>query len=279
MSSRKTFEMSYYNTYYFANVIHNVVMHPLGYLRNIDEFYQIGLAIPAKFSKDSSLHQFIRFIIDGIFNETFEEECQEIDKNDLMSDPSKIKPFWFNNALREHGFDHISFQEWLAGKPYDYGHPNDDAYSYFYEFLYNPYQELLKKLAVEVFYILFMNRQFLLKFNELISAHIEGLNVDEQDPWIAGKLKRDGVLHRADIPKWVKDSVFFRDRGHCVFCNTNLTNLITRLTIKNFDHMVPLNLSGANDISNIQLTCETCNLSKSGTLSETSKIYELWYTE
>jgi hypothetical protein len=279
MASRKTFEMSYYNTYYFANIIHSVVMHPFGYLRNIDEFYQTGLSIPAKFSKDSNLHEFIRFIIDGIFNETLQKECQEIDEKGLMAHPTKIKPFWINNALREHGFEHISFQEWLEDSPYKDGFPDDAAYSYLNDFLHDLYQDLLKKLAVEVFYILFMNREFLLEFNGLISVHIEGIEVDENDPYVAVMLKRDGVLYRADIPNWVKDAVFFRDRGHCVFCNTNLTNLITRLTVRNFDHMVPLNLSGANDVSNIQLTCETCNLAKSGTISETSKTYELWYKD
>lgn len=278
MANKKTFEMSYYNTYYYANVINNVVCNSFDYLSKIDEFYHIGLSIPTKFSKNSNLHGFIRFIIDEIFDETFQQECKDIDKKGLMDEPTKIKPFWFNHALRDNGIEHMSFQEWLEGGPYDYGVHDDKPYSYFYEFLEDPYHDLLQKLAVEVFYILFMNREFLLAFNKLISAYISELLVDE-NPYLAGKLKRDGVLYRSDIPTWVKDSVFFRDRGHCVFCNTNLTNLITRLTVKNFDHMVPLNLGGANDVSNIQLTCETCNLSKSGTISETSKLYELWYKE
>lgn len=271
--------MSYYNTYYFSNIVHYVVMQPFGYLRNIDEFYQIGLSIPSKFSKDSNLHEFIRFTIDKIFDEALQEECREIDDNNLMAAPSQIKPFWINHALRENGYDHISFQEWLEENPFNGQFPDDAVHSYVYDFLNDPYQDLLRKLALEVFHILFLNREFLLKFNHMISAHIVMLRVNNNDPHVAGKLKRDGVLNRADIPTWVKDAVFFRDRGHCVFCNSNLTNLVTRLTVKNFDHMVPLNLGGANDVSNIQLTCEACNLEKSGSTSETSKTYELWYRD
>jgi len=274
----KTFEMNYFNTYYFANIVHSVVMNPIGYVRNFDEFYQVGLTLPNKFSKDSSLHEFIRFIIDGIFEETLQKECLEIEEKKLLSDHSKIKPFWINRALEKFGFEHKSFQEWCTDNSHKIDHHEDAIHTYVYEFLYDDYQELLNKLSSEVFYILFMNREFLLEFNRIIAIHIEGLTVDDNDPNITQNLKRDGVLFRADIPQWVKDAVFFRDRGHCVFCKCDLTNLITRLKPKNFDHMVPLNLSGANDVSNIQLTCETCNLSKSGDLIETSNTYEHWYT-
>lgn len=279
MTNTKTFKMNYYNTYYFASVIHSVVMQPFGYLRSIDEFYQYGLRVPAKFAKDSNLHEFTRFVIDRIFNESLEKECNKISEKGLMKSPDSIKPFWINNALEENGFEHISFQKWLENSPYKSGFPDDAAYSYVYDFLDGLYQNLLQKLATEVFHILFMNREFLLEFNRVISARIAMLRINENDPYVAGKLKRDGVLFRADIPVWVKDAVFFRDRGHCVFCNTNLANLITRLTVKNFDHMVPLNLHGANDVSNIQLTCEACNLDKSGSIIETSKTYERWYKE
>lgn len=272
-----SFEMNYYNTYYFANVIHNVVMNSFDYLKNIDDFYQIGLTIPIKFSKDSNLHEFIRFVIEGIFHENLLEECNAIDDNKLMVNPTTIKPFWINHALRENGYTHISFQEWLQKNQHTSTFADDSVHSYVYDYLYDTYYELLRKLAIEVFHILFLNREFLLKFNRLISVHISFQRVDEDNGFVSGKLKRDGVLYRAGIPAWVKDAVFFRDRGHCVFCNSNLTNLVSRLTVKNFDHMIPLNLSGGNDVSNIQLTCEACNLEKSGSVGGTSKTYELWY--
>ena len=43
-----------------------------------------------------------------------------------------------------------------------------------------------------------------------------------------------------------------------------------------YDHMVPLEQGGMNDVTNIQLLCSSCNLSK-GTFSATSNIYQNWY--
>lgn len=40
--------------------------------------------------------------------------------------------------------------------------------------------------------------------------------------------------------------------------------------------MVPLEQGGMNDVTNIQLLCSSCNLSK-GTFSATSNIYQNWY--
>ena len=45
-------------------------------------------------------------------------------------------------------------------------------------------------------------------------------------------------------------------RGRCVSCRGKLGESYHR------DHVVPLSLGGSNDISNIQLLCEFCNLSK-----------------
>lgn len=40
--------------------------------------------------------------------------------------------------------------------------------------------------------------------------------------------------------------------------------------------MVSLEQGGMNDVTNIQLLCSSCNLSK-GTFSATSNIYQNWY--
>ncbi|NHN33389.1 HNH endonuclease [Paenibacillus agricola] len=60
-----------------------------------------------------------------------------------------------------------------------------------------------------------------------------------------------------DIPAWVKELIFSRDQGICVVCSSSLTYWITELSENNFEHMVPLALSGANDVSNMQLICTT----------------------
>ena len=45
----------------------------------------------------------------------------------------------------------------------------------------------------------------------------------------------------------------------------------------NYDHIVPLAKGGLNDVTNLQLLCSTCNLSKAGTEILTSDQYEAWY--
>ena len=45
----------------------------------------------------------------------------------------------------------------------------------------------------------------------------------------------------------------------------------------NFDHIIPLALGGINDVTNIQLLCESCNKSKGANKISTSTKYERWY--
>ncbi|WP_370774969.1 HNH endonuclease [Anaerobutyricum hallii] len=75
------------------------------------------------------------------------------------------------------------------------------------------------------------------------------------------------------MPQWMKRAVFYRDREKCVFCERNLTDLLmlTRDTEIHCNHMISLNQGGMNDVSNIQLLCRECNLSK-GTVRVTSNI-------
>lgn len=89
--------------------------------------------------------------------------------------------------------------------------------------------------------------------------------------------EKDGILRRAYIPTWVRNSIFFRDRGHCCCCNRDLTGLISIIDLnKAIDHIVPLAEGGSNDISNLQLLCKICNSEKRDS-TITYKLYQLWY--
>ena len=57
------------------------------------------------------------------------------------------------------------------------------------------------------------------------------------------------------ISQKVKDSVWNRDGGKCVECDSN-ENL-------EFDHIIPHSKGGANTYRNIQLLCQDCNRTKS----------------
>jgi 5-methylcytosine-specific restriction endonuclease McrA len=88
-----------------------------------------------------------------------------------------------------------------------------------------------------------------------------------------------GAIKRASMPKWVRDAVFFRDHGRCVFCHANLSGLLSLDRLDPFDHIVPLAKGGINDPTNVQLLCETCNLKKSDCDARTGLRYPAWWPE
>ena len=63
------------------------------------------------------------------------------------------------------------------------------------------------------------------------------------------------VEHSRMIPSSVKKIVWQRDRGQCVKCGSK-KNL-------HFDHSIPYSLGGSSFEDNIQILCQSCNLSKS----------------
>lgn len=63
---------------------------------------------------------------------------------------------------------------------------------------------------------------------------------------------------REPIPQSVKVTVWQRDGGRCVECDSK-ENL-------EFDHIIPLAMGGANTMRNLQLLCEVCNRRKGATL-------------
>jgi hypothetical protein len=60
---------------------------------------------------------------------------------------------------------------------------------------------------------------------------------------------------REAIPRLMQREVWQRDGGQCVECSTR-EHLC-------FDHIVPFSKGGVNSVRNLQLLCESCNLSKS----------------
>jgi hypothetical protein len=140
----------------------------------------------------------------------------------------------------------------------------------------NHFQEFWNHIADEVFQLLFSDRQFLLTFNTSLAEYLKSGAVDIPKDYLDanGRLKR-----WRKFPEWLKRAVFYRDRGRCVFCHTDLSGLLTTDFKKHLDHIVPLFLWGTNDASNIQLTCETCNLRKLDDQGMTSPRYTPWWED
>ena len=134
-------------------------------------------------------------------------------------------------------------------------------------------------ISDEVVHILFNDKHFLVLFNRLV----RNVLIDEDGTyagyvkWPENSRNEYGTIKRCSIPQWVKYAVYHRDKGHCVFCNKDLTGIVTTLNSKNYDHIVPLKDYGTNDPCNLQLTCEHCNKSKGAKNRVPNYKYHRWW--
>lgn len=223
-------------------------------LYNFDVDYFIQSTI--KFRKDTVLHQYIVCELSNYYLRDFR-------KNGDLFEEDRME-YW------QELFSQYSIE--IESIDYEDGDLNlsEEAYNW-YTRNEDKFEQLFEELMEEIFYILFANRGFLLKFNNLITNTVK--EVEYPTKFLTAKK----TLQRANIPKWVKNAVFHRDKGRCVFCNTDLTLIVNTLVNSNYDHIVPLDKFGINDPSNIQLCCEKCNKSKTNKEGSTSTNYFSWW--
>ena len=78
----KDFEMKYYNTYYYCNIIVNVI-DSIDYLVKLNEFFEDyfdeSCVDEYKFPRDSILHDFLRWTIEEIIWEEMDDILEEMD--------------------------------------------------------------------------------------------------------------------------------------------------------------------------------------------------------
>ena len=271
---REMQKMAYYETYYYANVIHNVLADTEPYLRNLNEWHEDreGTLFLEPFPKWSLLHDLAEFVIRSLAYEQISDTAVEevtYRKSDL----------WVDAALRHHGFETPGFKNWLSDEGIELADvTEDDAHNYYYHLTdTGPLSDLLEHLSQETFSLLFSNRTLLARLNQYAAAAMSYVGPEDVDLKFAGRLKSEGVLCRVSMPEWVKRAVFYRDRGRCVACNCDLTGLVTLQNEDHFDHIIPLAQSGLNDVTNIQLLCAPCNLKKGKNFVGTWDKYEKWY--
>lgn len=243
--------MKYFNVYYFCHLANESIGN-INYATNNAEFTEEQFEVePEEFPKVSVLREYCAWLVDRVFYEQ-----ADLISNDQAYDFNPIS--WINQAIIKYRQIEISANNEFKFDDEDYLEIYNNYLKYVNKYEDDLYYSVIYEIAIEVEYILFQNRDFLLRFNEQQAVAF-----------------KDKPRKRVYIPEWVKRAVLFRDKGCCVFCKKDLTGLYTLLedNDKQFDHIVPLNNGGINDVCNIQLSCKECNLKKSDS-SKTSTLYQ-----
>lgn len=281
-------ELRFYETYYFANAIRNILADPSAYLRNLDAFYgdDRHLMHSRPFPRFSAFHTFLWFVIDDLISDS---DSLDIDKRRKMVERFADLPHYafgrdptvlpINEALAYYQIPHESFEVWLKGQGRSFAEVDEDDVAEYHEHLRSegPMETLTLRAVHEVFFVLFANRRVLLWFNSMMASQFRDTDLDEVPQEYACNFARSGALRRVRIPSWVKRAVYFRDRGCCVACHRDLSGMLNISANEHYDHIVPLAGGGLNDVTNIQLLCDDCNRKKSGGQPLTSDLYEAWY--
>lgn len=238
------YEARGFSVYYLANAVFNVVKDSGSYLRGIEDILgdMRTMFLMRSFHRYTNLHEFIREISTDILTEEIDqgdEKCRYIRK--FLT--SFNVPFTPDILENEDVFWHFVSES-------------------------SRYHYAMDELTDEVFHVLFNDIGFLQNFNSLCSRYIESSGFG------AELRTRKGCLKRVAIPVWARRAIFHRDKGECRACKRSLATIINRLETERYDHIVPLACFGANDVTNLQLLCEPCNLAKSAGNEPVSRLYQ-----
>ena len=122
---------------------------------------------------------------------------------------------------------------------------------------------VLNLVSDQVFYVLFGNRRVLQNIN-VICAEIRKRHQLEN-------------AARVYVPRWVERAAFLRDKGLCTVCGKDVSGILNPENKVHYDHIVPLAMGGINCVTNIQVLCSNCNLSKGSRNTGSSNSYVPWY--
>ena len=229
-------EYKFESIYMFADIIYQSVKSEVEFWNfNIEEFVQSATT----FQKKSLLHIYTESTLYNYFNREYYKNGDCYNENHIDEWCSIFSTYKVRLKHREFNFENTD---------------NDDCVYEWFLKNESSFKKLFQIIAIEVVHILFANKSFLLEFNKLARKNFNEIPTE--------LLSEKGTIKRIAIPQWVKKAVFYRDYGHCVFCNKDLTGIFSTMASSNYDHIIPLDKHGFNDICNIQLSCENCNKSK-----------------
>lgn len=229
-------EYKFESIYRFIDIIQQSVRNDVDFWNyNEDEFIKSAIS----FQKNTLLHIYAESTLLNHYHNDLKKNGDCIEESDI---DNWIELFKTYNIYYDEK-QNIDFE--------------DDEYAIkWFETNEMSFEDLFGVISNEIVHILFDDKNFLKDFNKLVIKSLSEKEIPSR------YLTDKGTIKRCNIPEWVKRAVFYRDKGRCVFCNKDLTGIISVLNSSNFDHILPLDKMGINDICNIQLCCETCNKSK-----------------
>lgn len=118
------------------------------------------------------------------------------------------------------------------------------------------YSEALHKVSLQKLFDLSYDQLLEFKEKEVVAAIERGANINDLDtvyylPQTSGTDSEGGARR---ISQKIKDLVWNRDKGKCVYCGSKMS--------LEFDHIIPFSKGGSNTYRNLQLLCEKCNRKK-----------------
>lgn len=254
---RRISDFNFLLTYDYASLVRNATFHSSddNYSNNLryylEELPSVEIQKFKKPHKESLLHSYINYAID--------EDTYCLGENGFDEYWNFYREVFLDYGIYE--FDEINFKSNII----------PDDLDIVYDKVDNIWKDKIKPCIIdEVFTLLFPDRKFLLQFNLEISGKISTL-LTENYPNI---LEKNGRISRCQkFPSWVEKAIFYRDKGHCALCLRDLTNSFLGSRNYHIDHIIPLMKHGSNDITNLQILCDSCNLSKKVDISTSSKYF------
>ncbi|WP_447637074.1 HNH endonuclease [Flavobacterium microcysteis] len=267
---------TYYNTYYYSNIVNNILDEDdelVGFISNFfadDTIFQLI----KPFQKRTAFHAFIEYMVYEFFTEDMGEHDSRNFEYYKKNPTSMFVPY------AEKVFENYGINDYAFDNPGTIDYSDVEEY---HLMLHESgiLEQLFGIIADEIFYLMFNNRDALLRFNSIASRYVESIDMDifddEDYTEYQDYFNKSGVLKRVAIPEWCKKAVMFRDNGRCCFCHQDLSGMLFIHNQLHYDHIVPLANGGLNDVVNIQLLCSSCNLDKGSWYVKTSEKYQRWF--
>lgn len=237
-------------------------------------------------NKFTLLHSFIReYLYNYIMNERcyfFDELCCDFEVDVIIEFISETVRIFKEYGIIISDFENIIDTLEDAYVKSDYADNTDcDESEEYINIVKKIYDEVLcnfeaieEDIVEAVFYLLYSNKEFLLRFNQYLSSFT---TVEYLDPSFFDNFKH--IKRCKYLPEWLKRAVFYRDNGRCQHCGKDLSGLISINNDKElqFDHIVPLEHGGTNDATNFQLLCSPCNSQKGGKSYNPNYYYQMYW--